>query len=238
MWWFLTDHLQIVKSAVMPGPVTVAKTLIKKLYDTRPDGSTLFMHMASSLKIALSGYGLGVLIGVPLGILMAWYKKADLIIRPVFDLIRTVPGIAWISIMIVLAGIGIFSKILVVFISAVTANVINAYSGIKQTKEVYLWVGQSFGASNTQLLLRFAIPSALPMILTGLKVSLSSAWRTLVAAELLASSVGIGFMIQNARGISRPDIIIVGMIVIGLMGAFLTWCLTMLEKLVLKGGRW
>lgn len=238
LWWLVTDGLGVVKSNILPAPTTVVKTFIKKLYDPNPEGGTLFVHLLSSLKVALSGYGLGIILGIPLGIIMAWYSRIEMTVRPVFDLVRTVPGVAWIPVMVSLAGIGLLSKALVIFISAMVATVINTYSGIKQTKEVHLWVGQTFGASNWALLTQIAIPSALPMILTGCKIALGSAWTTLVAAELLASTKGIGYMIQQARGIYRMDIVIVGMVIIGLTGAALTGLISLIEKRILKGGRY
>jgi len=195
-------------------------------------------HLQSSLTVALSGYAIGVFIGIPLGILMAWYNKLDMFVRPLFDLLRPIPGLAWIPVMIVLFGIGIISKAMVIFLSVFVACVINSYSGIKQTKAVHLWVGQTFGASNFELLWRIAIPTSLPMLLTGLRVALGAAWTTLIAAELLASTRGVGFMIQQSRGLFRPDIIIVGMITIGGVGALLAKLITLLEKILLKGGRW
>lgn len=238
VWWLVTDALGLLKSNVLPTPDTVVKTFIRKLYDPNPDGATLFIHLLSSLQVALSGYLLGILVGIPLGVIMAWYKRAEMTVRPVFDLIRTVPGVAWIPVMVSLAGIGLLSKALVIFIASMVAVVINTYSGIKQTKEVHLWVGQTFGASNWDLLTRIAVPSALPMILTGLKIALGAAWTTLIAAELLASTKGIGYMIQQARGIYRMDIVIVGMVVIGLTGAALTGIISLAEKIILKGGRY
>jgi NitT/TauT family transport system permease protein/taurine transport system permease protein len=116
--------------------------------------------------------------------------------------------------------------------------VVNAYTGIRQTKQVHLWVGRTFGATNFQLLTKIAIPTSLPMILTGMRVALGASWTALVAAELIASTRGLGFMIQQSRGLFRPDVIIAGMIAIGLIGAFLTFLLNLLEKAVLKGGRW
>jgi len=238
LWWLVTDGLSAVKSNILPAPTTVVKTFIKKLYDPNPEGGTLFVHLLSSLKVALSGYGLGIILGIPLGIIMAWYSRIEMTVRPVFDLVRTVPGVAWIPVMVSLAGIGLLSKALVIFISAMVATVINTYSGIKQTKEVHLWVGQTFGASDWELLTQIAIPSAQPMILTGCKIALGSAWTTLVAAELLASTKGIGYMIQQARGIYRMDIVIVGMVIIGLTGAALTGLISLIEKRILKGGRY
>lgn len=238
VWHFVTDVYQIVPPKMLPSPLKVLRTFITKFYDPNPDGAVMLQHLSASLRVALSGYLIGVIIGVPLGILMAWSKKADMFIRPIFDLIRPIPGIAWIPVMIILFGIGLMSKAMVIFLSSFTACVINSYSGIKQTRAVHLWVGQTFGATNMQLLFRVAIPTSLPMLLTGLRVALGSSWGALVAAEMLASTRGLGFMIQQSRGLLRPDVIIAGMIAIGLVGALLTWLLTLLERLVLKGGKW
>lgn len=237
-WWVCTDVLKLASTTTLPSPIKVFKTFIVKFYNPSPDGSTMIEHMASSLRIALTGYLMGITVGVPLGILMAWYKNFDRFVRPLFDLIRPIPGIAFIPIMISLFGIGLLSKAMVIFLSALIACVVNTYSGIRQTKTVHLWVGETFGASNFQLLTKIAMPTSLPMIMTGTKVALGASWNALVAAELLASVRGLGFMIQQSRGLYRPDIIIAGMIAIGIIGAFLTWLLGLLEKAVLKGGRW
>ncbi|MDY3691410.1 MAG: ABC transporter permease [Dysosmobacter sp.] len=237
VWWLVTDGLGLFRSNVLPSPVKVCQTFLKKWVETKPDGATLLQHLVASLKVALGGYLIGALVGIPLGIFMAWNDKIDMLVRPVFDLVRTIPGVAWTSVMVTLVGIGYMSKALVIFISAMVAMVINSYSGIKQTKTVHLWVGQTFGASNWDLLTKVAIPSALPMIFTGLDVALGSAWTTLVAAELLASTRGLGFMIQQARGIFRLDIVIVGMVVIAITGAILSSIIRKIGDKVVKGGR-
>ena len=180
VWWLVTDGLGLFKSSVLPSPVKVAQTFLMKWYQEKPDGATLVQHLMASLQVALSGYLIGAVIGIPLGIFMAWNDKIDMCVRPVFDMVRTIPGIAWTSVMVTLVGIGLLSKALVIFISAMVAMVINSYSGIKQTKTVHLWVGQTFGASNWELLTKVAIPSALPMIFTGLDVALGQAWTCLL----------------------------------------------------------
>jgi len=235
VWWLCCDVLKMTKSSTLPGPVTIGATFIKKLTSTAPDGATLPEHIFSSLKIAMGGWAMGVIIGTPLGILMAWYKKIDLFVRPVFDLIRPVPGLAWIPLMILLFGIGITSKIVTVFLSAFVPCVLNSYTGVRQTKDVHLWVGQTFGASNFQMLLHIAVPTAQPLVMTGVRVALGASWTCIVAAEMLASTRGLGYMIQQARGIYRPDIIICGMIAIGTIGAIFSWILTLIEKKVVKG---
>ena len=237
VWWLCCDCLKLTSPSTLPGPVAVAQTFVKKLTSTAPDGSTLPQHIGSSLQIALGGWLMGVVIGAPLGIFMAWYKKVDLFVRPVFDLLRPVPGLAWIPLMIILFGIGITPKIVTVFLSAFVPCVLNSYTGIRQTKEVHLWVGQTFGASDTQMLVNIAIPTALPMIMTGIRVALGAAWTCIVAAEMLASTKGLGYMIQQARGIYRPDIIICGMIAIGVIGAVFSGILSFIESKIVKGVR-
>ncbi|MEG2041532.1 MAG: ABC transporter permease, partial [Hafnia sp.] len=227
IWELCTDVLKLTTPTTLPSPIKVFQTFIRKFFDKNPDGATLPTHLLASMKVALSGYFIGVVIGVPLGILMAWYKPVDYFVTPLFDLLRPVPGIAWLPVMIVLFGVGLLSKAMVIFLSAFIACIINSYSGIKNTKPVHLWVGQTFGASNFQLLTKVAIPTALPMIFTGLKVALGASWNALIAAELLASNQGLGFMIQQARGLYRPDVIIVGMIAVGLSGALLGYLINL-----------
>lgn len=235
IWYICINVLHLKSEMVFPGPLTVAKTFIKKLYTKAPDGATLLIHLRSSFKVALLGYFLGVVFGVPVGILMAWSKWVDRLVRPLFDLIRPIPGLAWIPMFILLFGIGITSKAAVIFLSTAVACIVNSYTGIRQTKEEHLWVGDVFGASNLQKLFRIAIPTALPMIFTGLRVAMGAAWMALVAAELLAASEGVGYMIQQGRYSSNPALVFVGMLTIGIVGLILDVVLHWLEKKVAKG---
>lgn len=235
VWFVCINVLHLKSETVFPGPVKVFETFVEKLYTKAPDGATLLQHLWSSIRVALFGYALGAVVGVPLGIAMAWNKWVDRFVRPLFDLIRPIPGLAWIPMFILLFGIGITSKALVIFLGALIACVVNSYTGIQQTQELHLWVGDVFGASNAQKLFKIAIPTALPMIFTGLRVALGTSWTALVAAELLASTQGLGYMIQQARAISRPDIIIVGMLAIGAVGAVFDAPLHLVEIKVAKG---
>lgn len=235
IWFVCINVLHMKSETVFPGPVKVFRTFIQKFYTKAPDGGTLLAHLWASIKVALLGYALGAAAGVPLGIAMAWNKWVDRFVRPIFDLIRPIPGLAWIPMFILIFGIGITSKALVIFLGALIACIVNSYTGIRQTQELHLWVGDVFGASDRQKLFRIAIPTALPMIFTGLLVALGTSWTALVAAELLASTKGLGYMIQQARAISRPDIIIVGMLVIGAVGAVFDALLHMVELKVAKG---
>lgn len=236
IWELLTDILKVVPEYTMPSPYAVVKAFIYKIYSPDPDGATLFEHILTSLQVSLSGYALGAIIGIPLGIAMAWYKKFDMFFKPIFDLMRPIPPIAWIPIMILWFGIGLPAKAAIIFVSAFIPCVINTYAGIKQTSPVHIWVAQTFGASNFEILRKIAVPTALPLIFTGLKISLGTAWMTLVAAELLAATKGLGYMIQITRMLARPDIIVVGMLTIGGIGALLSVVLGIIERKYVKGG--
>ena len=221
----------------MPSPIKVFESLIGKFFSKVPDDSTLLENIVASLQVALAGFGLGAVIGVPLGILMAWFKPVDLIARPLFDVLRSIAPVAWIPIMVLLFGIGITAKAAVIFVASFVPCVVNSYSGIKQTSQVHLWVGETFGASNFTLLWKIAIPTALPSIFVGLRLSLGTAWVSLIAAEMLASTQGLGYMITIGRMTGRTDIILVGMLTIGALGALLSFLLTQVEKRLVKG-RW
>ena len=234
-WEIVTDVLHVMPAYMLPSPRTVLDAFLYKLTGgITPDGATLWRHIATSLKIALGGYLAGVAVGVPLGIAMAWYQKVDLFVKPLFDLLRPIPPLAWIPLMILWFGIGYSAKVAVIFLSAMIACVVNSYAGIKQTRQGHIWVAQVFSASDMEILLRVAIPTAWPMIFTGLKTSLGSAWMALVAAELLASTSGLGYMIQMARQMGRADMIIVGMCVIGVIGSMMSGLLDFLAKKLVK----
>ena len=236
IWQFCTGVLHLLPDYRLPSPLASVVTFIQKFYTKAPDRGYIWMHAIESAKIVLIGSGLGIVIGIPLGILMAWYKKFDLFFKPIFDVIRPIPPIAWIPVMVVVLGIGVKAKVAVIFLASIVSCIINAYSGIKQVNTVHLWVAQIFGASDFQMLRTIAIPSAMPMIFTGIRVALNAAWMALVAAELLASSSGLGYMIQLARTYGRPDIIIAGILAIGILGIITNAVISLLEKFFVKGG--
>jgi len=229
-WQFATEIFRVFPAYALPSPLSTVKAFFTKIVSTSPDGSILIVHIFASLQVVILGFMLGAVIGIPMGILMAWYKPVDMLIKPIFDFLRPIPPIGWVPIFVLLIGIGLQSKIMVVFISAVIPCTINSYSGIKQTSHVHINVAKTFGATYGQILRTVAIPTAMPMIFTGMRVSLGVAWMTLVAAELVAASKGLGYMLQIARTIGRSDIIIMGMLVISAVGAILIAILDFLER--------
>lgn len=235
VWQAITAWLHLLPPTSLPSPLTVLGTFVEKWTVSAPDGATLGVHILSSLQVAFSGYLLGVAVGVPLGIFMGWYQRFDRLASPIFNFMRTIPPLAWIPLMIILLGIGLKAKAGIVFISAFIPCVINAYSGIKNVSSVHIWVAQTFGATRGEILRSVAIPSALPLIFTGMKISLNSAWTTLVAAEMLGAVSGLGFMMQMGRMYIRPDLIVVGMLCIGLIGLMMSTALDLVEAALIKG---
>ena len=235
LWYMVTDGLGIFPPQALPGPQKIVTTMIRKFTRRAPDGGTMPEHIWASLKLAMYGFSLGAVIGIPVGIAMAWYRRVDLFVTPLFNFIRPIPPIAWIPLMLIFFGIGQTAKAAVIFVSTVTQCILNSYLGIKQTKDVHQWVATTFGANRTQILFKVAIPSALPMIFTGLSLSMNLAWMTLVAAEMLAADKGLGYLIQYARMMARIDLVIVGMIMITIIGAILNKILTTIEHAVVKG---
>lgn len=237
IWYLSTAVLELVPSYSLPSPVKVLQTFITKLYSKVPDGATLGEHFLSSLAVASSGYALGVIIGVPLGIAMAWYGWVDKLVRPVFDFIKPIPPIALIPVMIVIFGISLEAKAVLIFFSTMIPCITNSYSGIRQTKQIHLWVSETFGATNRQQLFTVAIPSAKPMIFAGLRVAMGSSWMALVAAELLAATKGLGYLISIGRSLLRSDLIIVGILCLGMIGMAISLIFDQIEKRFLRGGK-
>lgn len=227
--WELICRFDLIGPYQLVPPSEVITVFFGKLTDANPDGTVLQQHAVASLALALAGFLAAVVIGVPLGLFMGWYPKVNLLVRPLFDAIRPIPPIAWIPIAILWLGIGMTAKAFIIFLAAFVPCVINSYTGIRLTNPVLIRVAEIYGASNFETFRKIGVPSAIPMIFTGMKLSLNAAWTTLVAAELLAASVGLGFMIQQGRRLARPDIIIVGMLTIGFLGALMSWILTRIE---------
>lgn len=232
--WQLLCTLKIVSGDVLASPLQVIDAIITKIGDPRPDGNTLIENILSSFKLAMIGFFLALIVGLPLGLLMGWYRPLDKLVKPIFELIRPLPPIAWIPIVIVLLGIGTVAKSFIIFFTTFVPIVINSYTGIRETNQVYINYAKTCGYSNWRIFWTIGIPSAMPLAFAGMVIALGNGWGTLIAAEMLASSSGLGYMIFMGRNYGRIDIIIAGMLVIGLIGLGLTTALSKIENYVLK----
>ena len=232
--WEALVMLNLVDSRKLCGVLEVFKLFIVKLSDPNPDGAILTVNIWSSLQVVLTGYLLAIVIGIPLGWLMGCYRGFDAFMRPLFEIIRPIPPVSWIPLTIVWMGVGLTSKAFIVFFSAFVPCLINSYTGIRQTKEVLVNVGRTFGASNFTCFWKVGIPSSMTMTFAGIKVAIGNAWATLVAAEMLAASSGLGFMILMGRSYGRVDLIILGIVVIGVIGVIISALIGACENLVLR----
>ena len=219
----------LLPNRYVPMPSEVVKLFFVKWVDPNPDGAVLGVHILASLQVALTGFFLAIIIGVPLGLFMGWFRGFESFMRPIFEILRPIPPVSWIPITIIWLGLGLQAKAFIVFFSAFVPCTINAYTGIRQTSPALINVAKVCGASNFTIFRKIGIPSAMTMTFAGIRVALGNAWATLVAAEMLAANVGLGYMIQQGRSFARPDIIILGIVVIGILGVIFTWLLGLVE---------
>lgn len=234
VWQMLVDT-GTISSNMLASPLDIWKGFLFKLNNTGPDGSTLGVNILSSLKVAMTGLIIAIAIGVPLGLLMGWYSMFDRFAHPIFEIIRPIPPVAWIPLMIIWVGLGTAAKAMIIFLSAFIPCVINSFTGIRLTNRVFINVSKTFGASNFYTFIHVGVPSAVPMIFAGIRLALGTSWGTLVAAELLAASSGLGYMINMARSFARIDIVMLGMIIIGLLGYIFTTLFGYIERKIVKG---
>lgn len=231
--WQVLAITNIVDSRYLSSPIEVVSLFMTKLSDPNPDGAVIGVNILASLAVALSGFGLAIIIGIPLGLFMGWYKGFDSFMRPIFEIIRPIPPVSWIPLTIVWLGIGLQAKALIVFFAAFVPCLINSYTGIRQTSEVLKNVAKTCGASYFTIFWKVGIPSSMTLTFAGIKVAIGNAWATLVAAEMLAASSGLGYMILMGRQFGRVDLVILGIAVIGVIGALITIIVNALENKVL-----
>lgn len=231
--WEIASDSGMVNSRYLAAPSRILQVFLQKLTDPNPDGAVLGVNILASLQVSLTGFFLAVFIGIPLGLLMGWYGGFESFVRPIFELIRPIPPVSWIPLTIVWLGIGLPAKSFIVFFSAFVPCVINSYTGIKQTSPVLINFAKTCGASNFTIFWKIGIPSSMTMVFAGVRVALGNAWATLVAAEMLAASSGLGYMILMGRQFARPDLILLGIVVIGIIGVIFTAILGCVENKVL-----
>ena len=191
---------------------------------------TITGHIWASLSRVLIAVGLSSLIGITFGLFLGWNKTFYNLFSPVFEMLRPIPPIAWIPLVTLWFGIGEVPKIIIVFLASFVAIVINTYTGVKMVDPFVIDVGRSFGVNGRHSLIEVIVPSALPAIFAGVKTSIGAGWMSVLAAEMISSRSGLGFLIT--RGMDSADIplIIVGMVLVGIVGAILSFSLTHLER--------
>lgn len=232
--WQLAVKFQLVSTRFFDSPMGVVETILQKVTDKKPDGGLLYQHIWASAKVVWLGFLLAAVIGIPLGLFMGWFRLCDRIVRPLFEIVRPIPSLAWIPIVLLFLGIGVEARAVIIFTGCFVATVLNTYTGIRSTNQTLINVAKTCGAGNWKIFCTVGIPSAMPMIFAGLKTSMGSAWGTIVAAEMLASSNGLGYMIQMGRSFGKVSLIMAGIIVIGVLGFISSGIVSLVESVVLK----
>jgi NitT/TauT family transport system permease protein/taurine transport system permease protein len=228
LWQLATAGLGWVRPLFLASPAALWDAFATSLREPY-GGATLVEHVLTSLAEVLVGFSAGVAVGVPLGVAMGWSPTVGRMLSPFFNTVRQVPPLAWVPLAVVWFGIGFAPKAFVIFIAAVVPSTINAFVGVRMVDENLLNAARVFGARGGRLLSQAVLPSALPLVLTGVRLSLQISWTTVVAAELLASSAGLGFIMVNASRNLQPEFIMLAMALIGLLGALMTWGLERLQ---------
>jgi NitT/TauT family transport system permease protein len=229
VWWAV---VALTHSVVFPTPWQVVTGTAELARD-----GTLFEHIFASLFRVGVGFGLAVLVAVPLGLWMGWVKGAYMTLNPLFQILRPISPIAWIPIAILWFGVGNVSPIFLIFLSSVFPMVVQTTVGVHTIEKRYLRAAANFGVSRATLFRQVVLPAVLPQVIVGMRIGLGVAWLVVVAAEMIALRSGLGYLIIDSRNAgNRYDLVIAGMIIIGLIGLLLDGLMRLLEGL--KVVRW
>ena len=224
--WWLATQFNWVSSLFLPSPSAVWHKFIEISQNGFMKAS-LWQHLAASLERIITALFLAILIGIPLGIFMGINKAFNAFFDPLIEFLRPIPPLAYLPLLVIWLGIGESSKILLIFLSILPPIVINTIHGILSHKLKREHAALSLGATQNQIFFHIIFPTALPHIVTGIRIGLGIGWSTLVAAELIAADRGLGFMIQSASQFLITDTVFLGIILISMIAIsfelFLRW---------------
>jgi NitT/TauT family transport system permease protein len=191
----------------------------------------LIKYVVASLYRVSWGFGLAVLVGIPLGLALGWFRFAFAALNPFIQILRPISPIAWIPVAILWFGVKDTAPIFLIFLASVFPITVSAMAAVLNMQQVYLRAAQNFGLRGLPLFRRVILPAALPQILTGIRIALGVAWLVVVAAEMIAVNSGLGYLIIDARNAGkRYDLVVAGMVLIGLIGLVLDLLVRQLEN--------
>ena len=229
--WFVAAASGLVPPAFLPDPITVLRTLVH-LLGAPYAGNTIIQHLTASLM----RYGFGVLlaasVGLPLGLLMGWFRILDDIVTPLFDGLRFVAPLAWVPFAALWFGTGIGGPVLVIFTGAFPPVLIGAYRGARLIDPHLVEAARMLGTPSHRMILEILLPNAVPSIVSGLRVSAGLGWQSLIGAELIVVSSGIGYMMVQAQAAVNTKVVMAGIVAVGLIGVVIDFLLRLGEGLV------
>lgn len=232
--FLLAWHIAVVvsDSTVVPTPVAVAAGLAELT-----SRGLLIKYVVASLFRVTWGYIGAALLALPLGVLLGMNQRAEAAVNPVVQILRPISPLAWIPIAILWFGVGDVSAVFLIFLASFFALLVSAMVAVRNVDPVHWNAGRNFGLSQRQLVTRIVFPAILPQLLIGLRLTVGIAWLVVVAAEMIAVNSGLGFLIVDARNAgNRYDLVVAGMVMIGVIGLLLDTLMRRLERL--RGVRW
>lgn len=232
LWTLAVEFTAVGK--LLPTPLEVLERMMYTFTNTIGRKLTLPMHLAVSLRRVLIGFGLAAVCGVVLGIAMGRFRLIEAIFKPLFEIVRPIPSVAWIPLAIVWFGIGETAKTFIIFMAGFVNIVVNTYAGAKQVDENMLGVARMLGANELQAFIHVVIPSCVPYIFAGMQVGLSTCWMAVLAAEMVSSTEGIGWTITAGQENGDMTQIFVGIIAIAVVGLLLAVLMRWAERVLCR----
>lgn len=226
--WKSGCDANLINTSLLPSPDHVITALVTMLGD-----GSLKKHVIMSTTRVFEGYAVGVTLGLLLGILAGLFKPVYQLLSSLIGMFRPIPAIAMIPFLILWFGIDETPKIIVIAIGSFWPVLLNTIQGIKSADTKLLELARVLEKNQLVVLIRIILPAALPSIFTGMRLGISHAWACVVAAEMIASAVGVGFLISYARELLQPDVLFVGVASIGLIGWAIDIVMLQLQKWVL-----
>lgn len=227
--WESAGRAGLIRETVLPVPSRIFQTGLDVIADR-----SLLQNIWISLSRVLQGYVFGALGGIILGVIMGLSPAVRNLLSLLTGLLRPIPIVAWVPVLILWMGIDEASKVTVIAIGTFWPVLINVIDGIRNVDKKYLEVSLVFTKPKPVVLARVILPAALPSIFTGLRIGVGTAWVSVIGAELIAASSGLGYMISYARELSQPDNMLVGVFAIGIIGLLINHIIKLVERRMLK----
>jgi NitT/TauT family transport system permease protein len=217
---------------ILPGPVAVFAAMGELLQH-----GLMLKYVVASLFRVTWGFTLAVALAIPLGLTLGWYRRGEMAFNPLVQIFRPISPLAWIPLAILWFGVGDLAAIFLIFVGCFFPLLLTAMSAVHNIPAVYIDVGRNFGLSTPQFIYRVLYPAVVPQLITGSRITMGIAWLVVVAAEMIAVNSGLGFLIIDARNAgNRYDLVIAGMVIIGMIGLLLDLGMRSLERV--ESFRW
>ncbi|WP_369721711.1 ABC transporter permease [Bradyrhizobium sp. LLZ17] len=230
--WTVVTEMGWANELFLPKPQAVWAAFVKTMTKGY-QGATLLQHLGASLYRILTAFALACIVGIPLGVLMGVSRNARALLNPLIEFYRPLPPLGLYTLLVMWLGIGESSKLSLLFLAGLPGIVISTIQAVTSVDPVYVRAAQSLGATRRDLLFHVYLPAAGPLILAGMRISLGFTYTVLVAAEIVAASAGIGWMIWDAAKFLLSDVVIMGLIVLGLTGVVLDLAMRAIAKLLM-----